>query len=81
MIGNGEQHPLRQVGAVGVVIEVVQVITTGAHPPLLLLPLPLSLPQPKSDTQAQGIDVPAVETESLFRGLFTFSDSWEKSSK
>ena len=65
MIGSGEQHLLRPVGAVGAVIVVVQVITTGAHPPLPLLPQPQSLPQPRSDTRAPGIDVPTAETQCL----------------
>ena len=57
MTGSGEQRLLSPVGAVGAVSEVVQVTTTGVHLPLLLLPLPQSLPRLKSDTRAQGIDV------------------------
>ena len=71
MTGSGERHQLRPVGVVGAVIVVVQVITTGAHPPLPLLLQPQSLrqspPQLRSDTRAPGIDVITAETQC--RGL------------
>ena len=66
MTGNGEQHLLRPVGAVGAVIVVlIQMITTGDHPPLPLLPQPQSPLQLRSDTRAPGIDVLTAETQSL----------------